>query len=280
MRKRLPQAVVVLSIWLACCSFAFALDPALDISQYAHTAWKVRDGFAKGFIYAIAQTPDGYLWLGTEFGLLRFDGIRAVPWRPPNGQLPSNDIPMLLVTRDGTFWIGTTKGLASWKDGKLTTYSELNGSRIFALLEDRNGTVWAATREARIFGENVGPIDADAEGNFWVGFDKDSRKWKSGRPQSFEVWDSMHSQPSLAELEQFAFPTANHKRLTKSVAAQFERGTSTVLSRHLNAPQSLRDRDGALWVAIPDRGLVHIHQGKTDVFSEADGLSGDTDRTS
>ena len=77
--KRLTQAVVVLSIWLACCSFAFALDPALDISQYAHTAWKVRDGFAKGFIYAIAQTPDGYLWLGTEFGLLRFDGVRAVP---------------------------------------------------------------------------------------------------------------------------------------------------------------------------------------------------------
>ena len=276
MRKRLIQAVVVLSIWLACCSFAFALDPALDISQYAHTAWKVRDGFARGFIYAIAQTPDGYLWLGTEFGLLRFDGVRAVPWRPPNGQLPSNDIPTLLVTRDGTFWIGTTKGLASWKDGKLTTYSELNGSRIFALLEDRNGTVWAATREARIFGENVGPIDADAEGNFWVGFDKDSRKWKSGRPQSFEVWDSMHLQPALAELEQFAFPTANDKQLTKSVAAQLESGASTVLSQHLKPPQILRDRDGGLWVAIPDRGLVHIHQGKTDVFSEADGLSGDT----
>ena len=113
MRKRLTQAVVVVSIWLACSSFAFALDPALDINQYAHTAWKVREGFARGFIYAIAQTPDGYLWLGTEFGLLRFDGIRAVPWMPPNGQLPSNDIPTLLVTRDGTFWIGTTNGLAS-----------------------------------------------------------------------------------------------------------------------------------------------------------------------
>ncbi len=276
MRKRLTQAVVVLSIRLACCSFAFGLDPALDISQYAHTAWKVRDSFAKGFIYAIAQTPDGYLWLGTEFGLLRFDGVRAVPWIPPNGQLPSNDIPTLLVTRDGTFWIGTSKGLASWKDGQLTTYSELNGSRIAALLEDGNGTVWAATREARIFGGNVGPIDADAEGNFWVGFDKDSRKWKSGRPQSFEVRDSMHSQPALAELEQFAFPTANHKRLTTSAAAQLERGASTGLSQHLKPPQILRDRDGALWVATPDRGLVHIHQGKTDVFSEPDGLSGDT----
>jgi len=276
MRKRLTQVVVLLSTWLACYSFAFALDPSLEISQYAHSTWKVRDGFARGFIYAIAQTPDGYLWLGTEFGLLRFDGVRAVPWRPPNGQLPSNDIPTLLVTRDGTFWIGTTKGLASWKEGKLTTYSEFNGSRIFALLEDRNGTVWAATREARIFGENVGPIDVDAEGNFWVGFDKDSRKWKSGRPQSSEVWDPMHLQPALAELEQLAFLTANDQQLTKSVAAQLESGASTVLSQHLKPPQILRDRDGGLWVAIPDRGLVHIHQGKTDVFSEADGLSGDT----
>ena len=276
MRKRLTQVVVLLSTWLACYSFAFALDPSLEISQYAHSTWKVRDGFARGFIYAIAQTPDGYLWLGTEFGLLRFDGVRAVPWRPPNGQLPSNDIPTLLVTRDGTFWIGTTKGLASWKEGKLTTYSEFNGSRIFALLEDRNGTVWTATREARIFGENVGPIDVDAEGNFWVGWDKDSRKWRSGRPQSFEVWDPMHLQPALAELEQFAFTTANEKQLTRSVAAELESGASTVLSQHLKPPQILRDRDGALWVAIPDRGLVHIHQGKTDVFSEIDGLSGDT----
>jgi ligand-binding sensor domain-containing protein len=62
-----------------------------------------RDGFARGFIYAIAQTPDGYLWRGTEFGLLRFDGVRTVAWTPPGGQqLPSNDVPKLLVTIEGT----------------------------------------------------------------------------------------------------------------------------------------------------------------------------------
>jgi ligand-binding sensor domain-containing protein len=54
------------------------LDPALDVSQYARTSWKIREGFSKGTILAIAQTPDGYLWLGTEFGLLRFDGVRNV----------------------------------------------------------------------------------------------------------------------------------------------------------------------------------------------------------
>ena len=213
MEKR--RTFVVRLAVVGCCTCAFALDPALDISQYAHTAWRVRDGFAKGFIYAIAQTPDGYLWLGTEFGLLRFDGVRAVPWRPPNGQLPSNDIPTLLVTRDGTFWIGTTKGLASWKDGKLTTYSELNGSRIFALLEDRNGTVWAATAKRAFLVRTLARSMLTLKASFWVGFDKDSRKWKSGRPQSFEVSGPMHWLPALAELEQFAFPTSSDGRLTE-----------------------------------------------------------------
>ena len=75
---------------LVCGQTAFALDPSLDISQYAHTAWTVRDGFSVGTIFAMAQTPDGYLWLGSEFGLFRFDGIHAVPWQPPAGQhLPS-----------------------------------------------------------------------------------------------------------------------------------------------------------------------------------------------
>ena len=65
-----------------------ALDPSLDVSQYGHTAWTARDGFSVGAVFAMAQTPDGYLWLGSEFGLFRFDGIHAVSWRPPPGQQP------------------------------------------------------------------------------------------------------------------------------------------------------------------------------------------------
>ncbi|HMD99242.1 MAG TPA: two-component regulator propeller domain-containing protein [Terriglobia bacterium] len=114
------RAVIALGLLLACCRCAFALDPSLDINQYSHTAWKVGEGLTNGTIKTIAQTPDGYLWLGTEFGLFRFDGVRSAPWQPPgNEHLPSNLIRKLLVARDGTFWIGTHKGLASWKDGKL-----------------------------------------------------------------------------------------------------------------------------------------------------------------
>jgi ligand-binding sensor domain-containing protein len=122
---------------------ALALDPSLDLSQFGHTAWTARDGFSVGAIFAMAQTPDGYLWLGSEFGLFRFDGLHAVPWQPPAGQhLPDRPY-SLLVTRDGTLWIGTFAGLVSWHGDKLTQYPEVGGRFVTSLLEDREGTVWA-----------------------------------------------------------------------------------------------------------------------------------------
>lgn len=74
---------IAFGLLLACCAPSLALNSSLDINQYAHHAWTIRDGFFKGMVLSIAQTPDGYLWLGTEFGLLRFDGVRPVEWVPP-----------------------------------------------------------------------------------------------------------------------------------------------------------------------------------------------------
>ena len=91
----------------------------------------------------MAQTADGYIWLGTEFGLLRFDGVRSVPWQPPAGSsLPNARIRALHVARDGTLWIGTMEGLLFWRDGRLTSLPRFARSAINALAEDRAGTMW------------------------------------------------------------------------------------------------------------------------------------------
>lgn len=91
---------------LAYSPLALALGPSLDISQYAHTAWKISEGFGKGAIKAIAQTPDSYLWLGTKFGWLPFDGVQTVSWQLRESEyLRSNPIRTLLVSRDGALWI-------------------------------------------------------------------------------------------------------------------------------------------------------------------------------
>lgn len=66
MRKNGGKFVLAGMLLVLGCPRSFALNPALDISQYAHTAWRVREGFAKGRISSVAQTPDGYLWVGTD----------------------------------------------------------------------------------------------------------------------------------------------------------------------------------------------------------------------
>src|ERR1700691_3108072 len=112
-----------LKVWLPTllfCVSAMALDPSRRISQYAHTAWRIQDGAFSGTPHVITQTTDGYLWVGTEGGLLRFDGVRFVPWAAPDGkQLPSVRIYSLLGASDGSLWIGTGTGLAQWKSPDL-----------------------------------------------------------------------------------------------------------------------------------------------------------------
>src|SRR5262249_20692814 len=124
---------------------ALALDRSLEVSQYGHTAWTARDGFSLGAIFAMAQTQDGYLWLGSEFGLFRFDGVRPVAWQPPSGQKLPEKPYALLVTRDGTLWIGTFAGLVSWNGSNLTQYPEIGPRFVTSLLEDGEGTVWVGT---------------------------------------------------------------------------------------------------------------------------------------
>src|SRR3974377_526100 len=136
MPRRYVRMFMLACAALVCARTAFALDPSLDITQYAHTAWTAGDGFSVGAIFAMAQTPDGYLWLGSEFGLYRFDGLHAVQWQPPTGQHFDAKPYSLLATRDGTLWIGTFSGLFSWNGSKLISYSGIGEHFVTSLLED------------------------------------------------------------------------------------------------------------------------------------------------
>src|SRR5271165_2923209 len=289
MRRR---AVIALGIVLACCAWASALDPSLDISQYAHTAWKVREGFSKGIIFSIAQTPDGYLWLGTEFGLLRFDGVRTVPWQPPAGDdLPGSSIQSLLAARDGRLWIGTFQGLASWKDRKLTHYPELAGQIVETLLEDRAGTVWAgswATSIGRLcaiqsgiaqcssedssLGRGVLSLYEDSRSNLWAGATTGLWRWKPGPPKLFPMPGLVPEIRALLEDDNGALLIAMRGGIRQLADGRAE---AYPLPAGQEPTHLLRDRNGGLWIGTADRGLLHVHEGRTDLFARSDGLSGD-----
>ena len=309
MGKAQIKAAIWLALLPACCGCTLALDPSLDVSQYAHTSWKIREGFATGTIHEIVQTPDGYLWLATESGLLRFDGARTVNWQPPPGEsLPSNDIRDAMAGRDGTLWLGTAKGLASWKDGKLTHYPELAGRDVGTLLEDHEGTVWASgtnweagfsapAQLCAIKGRNIhcygsegtfgfGVTDAyeDSQGNVWLGAANGIWRWKPGPPIHYPAPALMQSGlPGLIFARHALVADGHGGLLVSGYRGIWHVADGKVEPYRFPSPppqfreaKLLRDRDGGLWIGTLDAGLLHVHQGRMDVYTTADGLSGNS----
>lgn len=305
MRGPITRACALLAVAMASCTCALALDPSLDVSQYAHTTWKLRDGFVKGQIISLAQGSDGYLWIGTEFGLYRFDGVRAVPWNVPSGeQLPSNIIDGLLAARDGTLWIGTATGLASWKDGRLTAHPEMDGQLVISLLEDHEGTVWAggirktnpaklcAFRKAGVecrggdgsLGPGIVSLYEDRKENLWAGALEGLWRWRPGPPTYFPVAADVNGIRGLSEDEQGALlvgarATGIGRLANGRITIEPLPGEQSLLrgahKQPLRIHRMLRDHDGGLWIGTLDHGLIHLHNGRVDNFSQADGLSSD-----
>ena len=271
-----------------------ALQPSLDITQYAHNAWSTRDGFLKGAVRAIVQTSDGYLWLGTEFGLVRFDGVRFVAWAPPLGQhLPSTNIRSLLAARDGTLWIGTLEGLASWKDGNLKTYSELAQQNVLALLEDREGRVWAGSfgvPKAKLcaiqrentechggdgsFGQWVWSLYEDSEGSLWAGAETGLWRWKPGPPKRYPLPYPIDTAQAIAQGDHRALLLALGEGIWQFTHDNIKQYQVATPSGRITLVDMFRDHDGGMWVGTLNRGLLHVYQGRTSVFAQSDGLSG------
>jgi ligand-binding sensor domain-containing protein/signal transduction histidine kinase len=124
---------------------ALALDPQKSLTQYSRTVWRQEHGLPQDTIRAIAQTTDGYLWLGTDEGLARFDGYEFAVFDKNSGALPGNSITALAAARDGALWIGTSDGLTCYRDKRFRTYTTKEGlpdNAITALVEDHAGTLW------------------------------------------------------------------------------------------------------------------------------------------
>ena len=109
--KPLPLVIAIAAVHLLPSKLQASLDPSKSITQYVHDVWTTESGLSQNSVLAIAQTPDGYIWLGTEEGLLRFDGVRFVTFDKRNiPELQSEEVDALLVDHRGDLWVGTRGG--------------------------------------------------------------------------------------------------------------------------------------------------------------------------
>ncbi len=241
------QAIARIACIVACCPCASLSAQSLDLAQYAHTAWGVRDGAPGGISY-LAQGADGVLWIASARGLFQFDGVRFERFEPPPGQTLLPHAPnVLLALPDTSLWIGhLTAGVSVFRRGRILTYGTqdgLPGGAVTAIARDSGGTMWAATSRglARLVGGRWETIDTAA-----------------GYPGGY-------TEPVLVDGSGSVWAVAGDGiYILPRGAARFEKREPTRAGR----------RDGELdLVAAPDGSVWAVHRSY-GVFPLADGRGG------
>jgi ligand-binding sensor domain-containing protein/signal transduction histidine kinase len=287
---------------LLCAQLAHALDPQRQIAQFHHTAWTVKQG-APGQVTALAQTADGYLWLATQVGLFRFDGVRFERYEPQGQQaFPATSISTLHATADGGLWIGFRYGAVSFlRDDRLIHYGEAQGlptSTVFRFAQGHDGRLWAATfsglvylhegrwyraeREWRVPGTQARTVFTDRDGTLWVATDAGIARLRKGM-QTFETLDIHVGRISqIAQAPDGGLWIAENEGGVRQLPLD-----GAVATRSLSAPSAglLFDRDGTLWATTMGEGVHRLAQPLRRVvandevgferFRQDDGLSAD-----
>ena len=161
------------------------------LSQYVHDHWTEKEGLPQNGVYSLLQSRDGYLWFGTEEGLVRFDGVRFTVFDRNNTKgLRSAWIRFLLEDREGGMWVSYSaqgKGAALYRDGVMRAYTTKDGLRsddVSFVHETRDSSKWFIHFESGVSrlrngvmttygqaeglpGDTVFAVSEDSKGNFW-----------------------------------------------------------------------------------------------------------------
>jgi ligand-binding sensor domain-containing protein/signal transduction histidine kinase len=270
-----------------------AAEANKPLTEYTHTVWTHKDGLPSAFIYSITQTGDGYLWLATTDGLVRFDGVRFVHWRPKTGYTELlGVVRRVCAARDGSLWIGTGSGLVGHIRGDELTTSSI-GAPIEAMLEDRDGTLWVAT-ENHLFRfraatqEQIsnpitlpgtflsGPLQ-DKNGSIWFSTQNGVRRLNPNIPQDppqeiaegkFWLTEDATGDIWLTRSDGSVQPANEAQKVSHQ-----ETKTKT-----LNIETALRDGSGNTWIGTLGQGIIRLRAGfhdgtRIERYSQFDGLS-------
>ena len=288
---------LLLLLSLVWSSTALSLDSRRELAQLNHEVWLTENGLPQNTVHSIAQTPNGYVWIGTEEGLARFDGIRFTVFDKQNTpQLKSNYIRTLLVDQKGALWIGTAEGLVQMLDGKFTTFTTNEGlpsDGIQAVHEDRKGNLWVATANGlglfkggavtpfttkeRLIGGSIQAVFEDSDGALWIATPYGLGRFKDENFTNYTVRDGLGSNSvrSIQQDRQGRLWFGTLGGLTSFDGHRFTNYTTRdglpndrVISLHA-------ERDGSLLVGTA-RGLCRFSDNRFSGFNAGDGLSSST----
>jgi signal transduction histidine kinase/ligand-binding sensor domain-containing protein len=286
---------------------ARALDPATAVAGYAKSSWTEKDGLPSSYIRAISSDSDGYIWVGTDAGLVRFDGVRFVRWEPPaDTRLAGASVSALALGRDGNLWIAfMAGGVGRLRGGELTYYRAQRGgppsSSANVIFESRDGAVWLgssrglfkldgqkwerAALDAANAEQVIWDIHEDRNGDIWIAAGSGVFR-KRGR-EAFRQVPAPVDVRSLGPDASGTLWVTTHDHALVPLAQNGAPSTITD-GRSVNGWRVLRDREGNLWAATLGMGLFRIRAHdvgrgsaslpRIEQFAERHGLTNDVVR--
>jgi ligand-binding sensor domain-containing protein len=291
-RLRLESLAAVLLLSLLARG-APALEPGRPIAEYGHRVWVSQSGLPQDAVNCLLQTGDGYLWIGTNEGLVRFDGVHFTTFDHTNApELRRSAVRSLYEDREGALWIGSNSGVAtSYKDGRFTHFPwRLGPGNVLAILQDHEGSIWFGTddglfvyREGQL--REIGEKHGLTSTQIWtLAEDKRHRLWIGAGGSGLWVWEN--GKPAHIPKEHSgAFVSALMTdgdnlwvgglpglRLLRDGRPQ---GFTAEAALSRDSIASLyKDREGYLWVGTRRAGIKRLGpQGDVSSYGRANGLS-------
>ncbi len=238
---------------MAGCGAALALEPTTPLVEFGRQTWVMENGLPQNSVHALVQTRDGFLWLGTEAGLVRFDGVSFLVFdQNSKPAIPSGDIRALLETPDGTLWIGTAEGLAQRKDGAFVRLNAGENAPVGAV----TGLHETADGKLR--------VDATQQSATW-----DGRRWFPTEPLPAQRTGSTFQ----AQLTDGWTASATRSNVTLRSGSQ---GETLAVGKELPGSRIqalLADREGCLWIGT-NGGLARWANGSVQKMAATDALAG------
>ena len=261
------------------------LDEEKRISQFDLDHWTTEEGLPQNSVTAILQTQDGYVWLGTEEGLVRYNGISFTTFDKSNTQAFEADaITALAETEDHTLWIGTRGGgLLRYADGQFSPFSIGNGlpsQDITTLFVDNNNALWIGTyggglmklqsyslvyynSENGIAGDFIAEITEEKDGRLWVGTEKGLFYHHEGSFKRYE------QEPLGSAFISALFFDTSDRLWVGTEQGELYTVQDTTLEEHqtnfLNrayVSSIIEDNIGSLWLGLSRGGIARFSQGE------------------